>query len=48
MSAIYSLAIILVFEIVAISTVYSAIKAAIGKCEDPDFSIEKPIKKILG
>ncbi|WP_100642771.1 PH domain-containing protein [Alteromonas facilis] len=42
------LAAILSFELVAILTVYIAIKSAIGKCEDPDVSIERPIKKHLG
>ena len=44
----FVLAVILSFELVAILTVYLAIKAAIGKSEDPDLSIEKPIKKYLG
>lgn len=44
----FVLAVILLFELVAILTVYLAIKAAIGKSEDPDLSIEKPIKKYLG
>ncbi|KTG28769.1 hypothetical protein AWR38_11705 [Idiomarina sp. WRN-38] len=44
----FVLAGILLFELVAILTVYLAIKAAIGKSEDPDLSIEKPIKKYLG
>lgn len=42
------LAIVLVFETIAILTVYLAIKSAIGNNEDPDVSIEKPIKKYLG
>ncbi|MTJ01539.1 hypothetical protein [Idiomarina piscisalsi] len=44
----FVLAVILLFEIVAILTVYLAIKAAIGKRQDPDTSIEKPIKNYLG
>ena len=42
------MAVILLFELVAILTVYLAIKATIDRSEDPDLSIEKPIKKYLG
>ncbi|GEA06921.1 hypothetical protein KUL42_16820 [Alteromonas sp. KUL42] len=41
-------ALFLLFEITAMVTVYLAIKVAIKNCEDPDLSIEKPIKKYLG
>ncbi len=44
----FVLAVILLFELVAILIVYLAIKAAIEKQQDPDFSIERPIKKYLG
>ena len=44
----FVLAVILLFELVAISTVYLAIKGALSKNEDPDLSIEKPIKQYLG
>jgi membrane protein YdbS with pleckstrin-like domain len=44
----FVLGIILVFEFVAISTVYLAIKTALVKREDPDISIAKPINKHFG
>ncbi|WP_404340184.1 hypothetical protein [Pseudoalteromonas mariniglutinosa] len=44
----FVLAIILLFELGAILTVILSIKAAISKREDPDLSIEKPIKQYLG
>lgn len=42
------LAVFLLVEIAAMITVFLAIKVAIENCEDPDLSIEKPIKKYLG
>lgn len=42
------LAAFLLFELVAISTVYFSISVAINKNEDPDLSIEKPIEKYIG
>lgn len=42
------LAVVLLFEIVAVLTVYLAIKSALGLQQDPDFSIENPIKRLLG
>lgn len=44
----FVLAVILLFELLAILTVYLSIKASISKSEDPDLSIEKPIKQYLG
>ncbi len=42
------LAFILMIELAAILTVYLAIRSALNKSEDPDLSIETPIKRYLG
>jgi hypothetical protein len=44
----FVLAVILLFELIAILTLYLAIKAAVGRSEDPDQSIEKSIKQYFG
>lgn len=41
-------AMILVFELIAISTVYLSIKAALNRRVDPDLAISEPIKRFLG
>lgn len=42
------LAVVLLLEVIAISTVYLAIQSALGQQRDPDLAIEKPIKRLLG
>lgn len=44
----FLVAVLLLLEVVAIMTVYLAIKSALNKQDDPDIAIEKPIKQFLG
>lgn len=43
-----ALFIVILLEVVAILTIYIAVRAALVKNEDPDLSVEKPVRKYFG